>query len=61
MFFVTLGARLINDTSPECKKSAAHCIKTMLGRLERKERDSLMDIIVAWFQDEEQVNIFLEN
>jgi hypothetical protein len=51
LLFITLGAQLVNDDSPECRKMVAHCIKTMLERLETNACNQLFDIIIVWLKD----------
>lgn len=48
---MTLGARLVNDDVPECRKRAADCLKTMFSRLPQQNRDALFDIVILWFKD----------
>ncbi|XP_060519305.1 small subunit processome component 20 homolog [Cylas formicarius] len=49
--FVSLGARLINDDVPECRKKVADCISSMLTRLPKVDRDSLFEITTVWLKD----------
>jgi U3 small nucleolar RNA-associated protein 20 len=49
--FITLGAQLVNDDSPECRKMVAHCLKAMLERLDRDARNQLFDIVTVWLKD----------
>lgn len=51
LFFLTLGARLVNDDSPECRKMVAQCIGKMLSRLPNNDRDRLFNIGLLWLQD----------
>ncbi|GLV33838.1 uncharacterized protein CBL_11277 [Carabus blaptoides fortunei] len=51
MFFVLLGARLVNDETPECRKMVAKCIQCMLERIDKPGRDTLFDILKSWFKD----------
>jgi U3 small nucleolar RNA-associated protein 20 len=51
LLFITLGAQLVNDDSPECRKMVAHCIKTMLERLDKNAHNQLYDIIIVWLKD----------
>ncbi|XP_068083874.1 small subunit processome component 20 homolog [Anabrus simplex] len=51
VIFVALGARLVNDDDPDCRKMVAHCIKTMLSRLQKRECDNLFDIVLLWLKD----------
>lgn len=55
MFFVMLSARLVNDESPECRKMVAKSIQHMLERLDKKNRDLLFDIVIAWFRDKKVI------
>ncbi|KAG5868691.1 hypothetical protein JTB14_031637 [Gonioctena quinquepunctata] len=48
---VTLGARLVNDEEPECRKKVAECILQMLNRSPKADIDALFDIIVVWLKD----------
>ncbi|XP_050316163.1 small subunit processome component 20 homolog [Anthonomus grandis grandis] len=50
---ITLGARLVNDEVPECRKMVAECLHSMLKRLNKLERDSLFDILTLWLKDKE--------
>lgn len=56
---VTLGARLVNEEVPECRKKAADCLKSMFTRLPQQDRDALFDIIVVWFKDKKVIARFL--
>ncbi|KAJ9589485.1 hypothetical protein L9F63_017302 [Diploptera punctata] len=51
LLYVTLGARLVNDDSPDCRKMVAHCIKCLLEQLDKNSRDQLFDITVKWFRE----------
>jgi U3 small nucleolar RNA-associated protein 20 len=51
LLFVTLGAQLVNDDSPECRKMVARCLETMLERLDKNARNQLFDIVIVWFKD----------
>nr|CAD7269064.1 unnamed protein product [Timema shepardi] len=46
-----LGARLVNDEAPECRKMVAQNLKALLGRLPNNTRDQLFDIVMLWLQD----------
>ncbi|XP_069689745.1 small subunit processome component 20 homolog isoform X2 [Periplaneta americana] len=56
LLFVSMGAQLVNDESPECRKMVAHCIKCMLERLDKSARDHLFDIATAWLKDKKVVH-----
>ncbi|XP_055858759.1 small subunit processome component 20 homolog [Episyrphus balteatus] len=47
--FVSLGARLVNDDTSECRKAAAECIELLIGRLESTERQALFDVTLLFF------------
>lgn len=51
MFFVMLGARLVNDEAPECRKMVAKSLQLMLERIDKTDRDSLFDIVKEWFKE----------
>lgn len=50
-FLLSLGASLVNDDVPDCRKRAADCLKLMFNRLPQQERDALFDITILWFKD----------
>ncbi|KAJ8971910.1 hypothetical protein NQ314_000481 [Rhamnusium bicolor] len=48
---ITLGARLVNDEVPECRKMVAECLSSMLHKLPKADRDPLYEIIIVWLKD----------
>lgn len=48
---MTLGARLVNDEVPECRKQVSDCLTSLLSRLDKKHREPLFDIVLLWFKD----------
>ncbi|KAJ8935872.1 hypothetical protein NQ318_019456 [Aromia moschata] len=48
---ITLGARLVNDETPECRKMVADCLSSMLNKLPKTDRDPLFEIIMDWLKD----------
>ncbi|XP_076264086.1 small subunit processome component 20 homolog isoform X2 [Rhynchophorus ferrugineus] len=48
---ISLGARLVNDDVPECRKLVAACIAMMLSRLSKTDRDPLFDVLILWMKD----------
>ena len=46
-----VGARLVNDDDPTCRKLCAKCIKEMITRIPYNERSKLFDIVVTWLKD----------
>jgi len=49
--FLMVGARLMNDDDPTCRKLCAKCIREMLTRISLNERNKLFDIIMEWLTD----------
>lgn len=47
-----MGARLINDSEPECRKLVADCINSMINRLSKSDRDPLFNIIKVWLKED---------
>jgi hypothetical protein len=58
LLFITLGAQLVNDDSPECRKMVAHCLKTMLERLHTDVRNQLFDVVIVWLKDKKVCIVF---
>ncbi|CAG9761397.1 unnamed protein product [Ceutorhynchus assimilis] len=50
---ITLGARLVNDEVPECRKMVADCISSMLQKFPKTARDPLFEILTLWLKDKE--------
>lgn len=46
-----VGARLVNDDDPTCRKLCAKCIKELIKRLSYNRRSKLFDIIITWLKD----------
>lgn len=46
-----VGARLVNDDDPTCRKLCAKCIKELIERLSYNRRSKLFDIIITWLKD----------
>lgn len=46
-----IGARLINDDDPTCRKLSAKCIKEMITRIPSNEKNKLFDIALKWLSD----------
>lgn len=49
--FITLGARLVNDDIPTCRKMVADALSCMINRLDKADRLPLFDIVVLWLKD----------
>lgn len=50
-FLIALGARLVNDDVPECRRRAADCLKSMFTRLPQQDLDELFEMIILWLKD----------
>ncbi|CAH2002387.1 unnamed protein product [Acanthoscelides obtectus] len=48
---ITLGARLVNDDDPDCRKAVADCIVSMLQKLPKEDYEPLFDIVTTWLKD----------
>ncbi|XP_011495601.1 PREDICTED: small subunit processome component 20 homolog [Ceratosolen solmsi marchali] len=49
--FLTVGARLINDDDPICKKVCATCINEIIDRIPHNPRNKLFNSIILWLKD----------
>lgn len=52
--FLSIGARLVNDETSECRILVAECLETLISRLEKTDRDELFDLIVVLLEDRKQ-------
>lgn len=48
--FISLGARMVNDSVASCRKSAAEAITIMLGKLTKNIISTLYEITLTWLQ-----------
>ncbi|KAJ8922426.1 hypothetical protein NQ315_004372 [Exocentrus adspersus] len=48
---VTLGARLVNDEAPECRRMVADALTSMLQKLPKADRDPLFEVTTMWLKD----------
>ncbi|XP_015598459.1 small subunit processome component 20 homolog [Cephus cinctus] len=51
LLFFMVGARLVNDDDPTCRKLCAKCIKEMIIRVPHNQRTVLFDIVLLWLKD----------
>ena len=51
LLYIPLGAQLVNDDSPECRKMVAHCIKSILEQVSKLSRDQLFELTTEWFKE----------
>lgn len=48
LLFLPLVPRLVNDDSTTCRKMVGLLIKDLLGRAQRKQLDTLLDLVLEW-------------
>ncbi|CAH3906554.1 unnamed protein product [Pieris brassicae] len=56
---VSLGACMMNDSSPECRQMAANCIETLLKRASSTERNKLFQLVLQLFEDTQPIHFEL--
>lgn len=49
--FLSLGARLVNDESADCRRLVAECLETLIGKLTVNNRGQLFDIVLTLLAD----------
>lgn len=49
--FLSLGARLVNDESAECRRLVAECVETLIGKLTPNNRTQLFEIVLQLLAD----------
>ncbi|XP_062862543.1 small subunit processome component 20 homolog [Trichomycterus rosablanca] len=52
LFFVPLSLAVVNDDSARCKKMASLAIKTLLGKLDVKHKNSMFTLVNSWLTGE---------
>ncbi|KAJ8667479.1 hypothetical protein QAD02_009142 [Eretmocerus hayati] len=56
LLFLTIGARLVNDDDPICKKASAKCIQEIIERSPHNNRTKLFEIVTVWLKDKKLVH-----
>ncbi|XP_012286717.1 small subunit processome component 20 homolog [Orussus abietinus] len=56
VLFLMVGARLVNDDDPTCRKLCAKCLKEMLIRIPHNQRTKLFTLVAVWFKDKKLVH-----
>jgi hypothetical protein len=51
-----VGANLVNDNIPECRKQAAEIISLMLSKVDTNNRNKLFEVTMLWFTDTKVIN-----
>lgn len=49
--FLSLGARLVNDESAECRRLVAECVETLISKLTPNNRTQLFEIVLQLLAD----------
>ncbi|XP_066524697.1 small subunit processome component 20 homolog [Hoplias malabaricus] len=52
LFFVPLSLAMVNDDSARCKKMASLAIKSLLDKLDVKQRNSMFTLVNSWLKGE---------
>lgn len=50
-FFLTVGVRLVNEESSECRVLVAECLESLLSRLDKTSYDELLDLTLTMLRD----------
>lgn len=49
-FFLTVGIRLVNEESPDCRALVAQSLETLLSRVDKSSYDELLELILTMLQ-----------
>lgn len=50
-FFLTVGVRLVNEESSECRALVAECLESLLSRIDKTCYDELLDLTLTMLRD----------
>jgi U3 small nucleolar RNA-associated protein 20 len=56
LFFLSLGTRLVNDESPECRKKIAEAIELLIKQIDNNPRQQLYDVVVLLMDDDKLIH-----
>lgn len=56
LFFLSLGARLVNDESPQCREKIAENIELLIKQLDNNPRQQLFEVVVLLLKDKRLVH-----
>lgn len=56
LFFLSLGARLVNDESPSCREKIAEVIELLIKQLDNNPRQQLFDVVLLLLKDKKIVH-----
>lgn len=56
LFFLSLGARLVNDDSPLCREKLAEILELLIKQLDNNPRQQLFDVVTLLLRDKKLVH-----
>lgn len=56
LFFLSLGARLVNDESPKCREKIAEILELLIKQLDNNPRQQLFEIVLLLLKDTKLVH-----
>lgn len=56
LFFLSLGARLVNDESPKCREKIAEVLELLIKQLDNNPRQQLFDVVLLLLKDKKLVH-----
>lgn len=51
LFFLSLGTRLVNDESPECREKLAEALELLIKQLDNNPRQQMYDVVLVLLKD----------
>lgn len=56
LFFLALGARLVNDESPTCREKIAEILELLIKQLDHNPKEQLFEVVVLLLKDKKLVH-----
>lgn len=56
LFFLSLGARLVNDDSPSCREKIAEILELLIKQLDNNPRQQLFEVVLLLLKDKKLVH-----
>lgn len=56
LFFLALGARLVNDESPKCREKIAEILELLIKQLDNNPRQQLFEVVLLLLKDKKLVH-----
>ena len=56
LFFLSLGTRLVNDESPECRAKLADGLETLIQKIDNNPRQQLFELVLMMLKDSKLVH-----